>query len=215
MKTPKQHHTDQSRQVPMLKRPARFMTTAALVVGALLGACADAPGPTEVDVRSPEASPYDGLTIQAAMMYVQTTGATLVSKESEDFGAVATAIIDEDGGTLRVGGHTLQVPPNAVNEDTWFRMEVVSGANILVDLDAWVYDEGELDDRVYTFNRTLNLILSYDGILSKSDLDRLRNVYLYRDSPKYMIPLGSTINTQDKTITSPIEHFSRYGMAIE
>lgn len=201
----------------MSKKTTRWMTTAALVVAALAG-CSDAPGPAEVTEEPKAVSPYDtGPTIQTAMAYVQATGATLASTESEDFGDVATAIIGENGGTLRAGNHTLVIPPGAVGEKTWFRMEVVSGANILVDLSAREVDDGQVDhdDPVYKFARPLNLILSYEKVLSNSEVERLRNVYLFLDSSRYLIPLESKINREDKTISSPIEHFSRYGMAIE
>lgn len=201
----------------MLKRSARWMTAAVLVVAGLT-ACSDGPAPTEVSGPSIETSPYDtGLTIQTAMAYVQTTGASLASTESEDFGDVATAIIGEKGGTLRAGYHTLVVPPGAVGDPTWFRMEVIPGAHILVDLSAREIDDGKVDhsDPVYKFDRPLNLILSYEKVLSKSDVERLRNVYLYLDSPRYLVPLESRIDYEHKTLSSPIWHFSQYGMAIE
>jgi len=204
----------------MFRKPARWMTTGALIVGALLTACSEGPGPTEVPVSeslSDEAipvSPYDkSLTIQTAALYVQTTGATLATMESETFGDVATAIIGEDGGTLRAGDHTLEIPPDAVDDETWFRMEVVSGASILVDLKAQ-----DVEDRhpVYEFDVDLKLTLSYKSVLKAGgDASQFRNVYLYLDSPKYMIPLASTLDEENMTISSPIEHFSLYGMAME
>ena len=53
------------------------------------------------------------------------------------------------------------------------------------------------------------------GVLKGTDLNRLRNVYLYLDSPSYLVPLYSTVSRSSKTISSPIWHFSQYGMAIE
>ena len=202
----------------MFKRRAKWMATAALVVGALT-ACDEGPGLTEVAVSDGlyddaiNASPYDtGFTLQTAALYVESTGATLASMESETFGDVAKALIGEDGGTLRAGDHTLVIPPDAVDDDTWFRMEVVSGANILVDLKALDAKDG---DRVYEFERSLTLTLSYKDIFSSGDPSQLRNVYLYMDSPQYMIPLSSKVDEKNRTISSPIWHFSLYGMAIE
>ena len=122
----------------MFKRPTRWMTTAALVLGALT-ACNEGPGPTEVSVPFGESfsadlidgSLYDtDLTTEAASLYTRTTGAALVTTQSYEAGSVAIAIIGPGGGTISSRYHSLQIPRNAVSEDTEFRMEVVPGTHI-------------------------------------------------------------------------------------
>ena len=204
----------------MLKNPARWMATAALVVGALT-ACTDVSGPTEVSVPFDEsfsaelidASLYDSqLTTEAASSYTRITGATLVSTESTEAGTVTIAIVGRRGGTISAGDHLLEIPRKALSEDVEFRMEVLAGGNVVVNLSARSVSSGEA---VFLFPVPLTLTLSYRNVLSTADAKRLRNVYLFLDSPSYLIPLSTTLDQKNKTLSSPIVHFSQYGMAIE
>jgi len=200
----------------MYKRPVRWMAAAALVLGTLT-ACSEGPGPTEVPVSETlsadlSAAPVYSLTVEDASFYTRTTGATLVSAESESFGTMTIAVIGPYGGTISAGDHTLEVPRGAVAEATEFRMEAVAGNRILVDLSARSVSSGE---EVSWFPVPLTLTLSYKGVIKNSDAKRLRNVYLYLDSPSYLLPLVSALDKRDKTLSSPIVHFSLYGMAIE
>jgi hypothetical protein len=196
------------------------MTMAALVVGALT-ACDEGPGPTEVSVPSTESfsaeliggSHYDtNLTLEAASLYTRTTGASLVSTEEYDFGTVTIAVVGRKGGTITAGEHSLEIPKKALEEDTEFRMEVMAGTNIVVGLSARSVRSGE---PVSVFPDPLTLTLSFKNVLKTSDVMRLRNVYLYLDSPSYLVPLVSTLDIPSKTLSSPIWHFSQYGMAVE
>ena len=203
----------------MFKRPARWVTTTALVVAGLT-ACDDGPGPTGVDVFPPSedvsadltGTAYDTNFARGADSYALRTGATLVSTESFEDGVVTVAIVGRRGGTITAGRHSLEIPRNAVLEDTEFRMEVLSGSTILVDLSARSVGSGEA---VSAFPDELTLTLSYRNVLSSSDAKRLRNVYLHEDSPDQLVRLPSRLDKKNKTISSPIEHFSIYGMAIE
>jgi hypothetical protein len=209
------------------------MATAALAV-ATLSACDEGPGPTGVDVVPPSESLSPELTgtsfyntgfdyestsfsdtdlvLEAASLYTQTTGATLVSTTSSDGGTVTVAIVGRTGGTISAGDHSLEIPPRAVLQDTEFRMEVLGSGSVLVALSARKVATGE---PVSVFPVPLTLTLSYKGVANNADVKRLRNVYLYLDSPSYLIPLISTVSRSAKTISSPISHFSIYGMAIE
>jgi hypothetical protein len=204
----------------MLKRPARWITTAAFAVGTLT-ACNDGPGPTEVSVPFSESlsadllsgSLYDtNLTTESASLYTRTTGAHLVSRETPEAGTVTVAIVGRKGGTISAGDHRLEIPRKALSEDVEFRMEVLAGDNIIVNLSARSVSSG---DPVSWFSVPLTLVLGYKSVFSTGDVTRLRNVYLYLDSSSYLVPLLSTLDQKNKTISSPISHFSQYGMAIE
>ena len=205
----------------MFKRPALWMTTAALVVGTLT-ACDEGPGPTEVNVvpmsESFSADLIDGslydsaLTLESASLYTRTTGATLVSTTSSGAGIVAIAVVGRSGGTISAGDHSLEIPRNAVSQNTEFRMEVLGTGSVLVALSARQVATGET---VSVFPVPLTLTLSYKGAIDNADVKRLRNVYLYLDSPSYLVPLVSTLDQKNKTISSPVWHFSQYGMAME
>ncbi len=213
----------------MVKRPFRWMTTA-LVVGTLT-ACDVGQGLTDVTVDPSgqdifteltsadlsasltETDLYDSaLTEASASLYKEITGATLVSTTTTKSGIVAIAIVGPAGGTITAGDHWLVIPRDAVLENTEFRMEAFGGTNILVDLSARTVGSGAV---VSSFPVPLTLRLSYRDISKNVDARRLRNVYLYLDSPDYLVPLLQTRNTKTKTISSPILHFSKYGMAIE
>lgn len=204
----------------MFKRPTRWMATA-LVVGALT-ACSDGLTPTEPSLDSTteslstdliDASLYDSdPTLASATLYTEASGAALVPTTRTDAGQVVTMVVGPGGGEIRAGDHSLAIPRNAVSKATEFRMEVVAGTNILVDLSARGVASGKT---VSQFSVPLTLTLSYKGIFSGADVRRLRNVYLYRDSPSYLLPLTSVLHKKDKTLSSPISHFSLYGMAIE
>ena len=204
----------------MFKRSVRLLTTAALVVGALT-ACHEGPGPTEVSQPTAETFPtawlngalYDAeLTVETAALYAAATGAALVSSDDSPTRTATKAIIGRDGGTISVGGHTLEIPRGAVEENTVFVMEVVAGTSLVVDLSAYEADDG---DRVDKFDRDLTLTLSYAGWVSDSDADELRNVYLFQDAEHLLVPLESWLDMNERTVSSPIDHFSQYGMAIE
>ena len=109
----------------MFKRPARWMTTAALVVGALT-ACNDGPGPTEVTVPFSESlsadllsgSLYDtDLTAESASLYTRTTGAHLVSRETPEPGTV-TVLLDKP---YRVGERILVKGNDGIVEEIGLR----------------------------------------------------------------------------------------------
>ena len=208
----------------MYKRTIRWMATVALAVGTL-SACSDAPGPTDVCTPFGEtisagvidASYYDALSstddaIEGGTLYTQATGATLVSTESFESGTVTIAIVGPDGGTMVAGNHTLDIPRNAVSEATEFTMSVQSGHQIVVDLSARSVVSG---DSVTQFPVPLALSLSYKGLIRNSDAKRLRNVYLVEDSPSLLLPLFTTVDKRNKILSSPIWHFSLYGMAME
>ena len=198
----------------MFKPMTRWMTTAVLVAG-MLTACDGGPGPTEVSLSTSStetlASGSD-LLLEAASSYTRTTGATLVTTTSSALGTVATAVVGSGGGTIGAGDHFLEIPKDAVADATEFRMEVVTGDNVLVALSARRVSTG---DPVSMFPVPLTLNLSYKSLGRGTDLKRLRNVYLYLDSPNYLLPLVSTLSKSTKTVSSPVWHFSRYGMAIE
>lgn len=197
------------------------MATAALVVGVLAG-CSEGPGLTEVSQPPVESFPtewlngalYDTeLTTQTAALYVEATGAMLVSTgEGEQSRGGVKAMVGEDGGMLRVGNHSLRIPRDAVDDPTVFMMEVVLGTELVVSLRAYDAEDGV---SVSEFDKDLTLTLSYEGIVTDDDSWRLRNVYLFQDSSNHLVPLYSVLDEENNTISSPIDHFSLYGMAIE
>lgn len=188
----------------MFKPAAQWMATALLVVGTLT-ACTDDRGPTAVEVPLNE-------IVSAGVVGHSPYSAKLVSTESSELGTVTTAVIDRRGGIINAGRHSLFVPAMAVSRNTEFRMEVLAGPSIIVDLSARSVRGGQ---QVSVFPIPLFLTLSYESLPSDTDEARLRNVFLFEDSSDYLIPLISWLDTSGKTVSSPITHFSKYGMAIE
>lgn len=207
----------------MFKRTTRWMTTAALVVTALT-ACTDSPGPTELILPLDGGVPADQvtssfydlynteLTSDGASLYSSSTGARLLTTDTPVDPAVTIAVVGPEGGTISAGVHALEIPRNAVSEPTEFTIETVGGSHIIVDLSARSVQNGQ---SVSAFPVPLTLTLSYKGLIKNSEARRLRNVYLFQNSPNLLVPLYYTLNQSDKSLSSPIWHFSQYGMAIE
>lgn len=198
----------------MLNRPTRWMATAALVVGTLT-ACQDGQLPTSLDSTTEtfSADVIDTSTYDVATGYtVFSSGTLLETSTAIEPGNATIAVVGVNGGTISTGEHLLEIPRGAVSEDTEFSMEVKGGSKLLVDLSARRVSSGET---VSAFPVPLTLTLSYRGFYTGKDVKRLRNVYLYLDSPSYLVPLISRLDRRSKTLASPIWHFSLYGMAIE
>ena len=123
--------------------------------------------------------------------------------------------IGASGGTLRLAGHTLTVPPGAVQGPTLFSMLPLASGHVEVELLAAAIRPllGLVDVGSDGFDEPVELTLSYAAATNVDDPDRLVILHLRDDGGVEEVP--STVHTATKTVTAELEHFSRYAMAID
>lgn len=121
---------------------------------------------------------------------------------------VVRATIGPEGGELTLDGHSLIVPPDAVDRPTLFVMGVLAGEEIQVELIAYDADL-YVDVGGEGFNIPVQLALSY-AELDNPDPDKLVIVHVKSDGEK--VVLESTADTENEVIRADLHHFSRYAL---
>jgi hypothetical protein len=114
----------------------------------------------------------------------------------------ASRTIGRNGGTLKVGPHTLTIPSGALAQDTRITATAPSGS----------YAEVRFKPHGLTFKRDVTLSVSYAkcGLLQKNNPP----VIVYADDDRNILEiLKSTIDTRQKTVTGKTDHFSSYILA--
>ena len=114
----------------------------------------------------------------------------------------ATRTIGRNGGTLKVGPHTLTIPSGALSQDTRITATAPRGS----------YAEVQFQPHGLTFKRDVTLSVSYAkcGLLQKNNPP----VIVYADDDRNILEiLKSTLDTRQKTVTGKTDHFSSYILA--
>ena len=114
----------------------------------------------------------------------------------------ATRTIGRNGGTLKVGPHTLTIPYGALSQDTRITATAPRGS----------YAEVQFQPHGLTFKRDVTLSVSYAkcGLLQKNNPP----VIVYADDDRNILEiLKSTLDTRQKTVTGKTDHFSSYILA--
>ena len=116
------------------------------------------------------------------------------------------------GGTLSVANHTVAVPFGAVTVPTLFTLRHVNNGYVEVDATATITDLlGKiLDVGGLGFRKPVTMTLSYARATNVSDPSRLKIVRLKPDGQHEIMP--STVNLSKKTVSAPLDHFSRYAL---
>lgn len=179
----------------------RFSYTAfsLLASAALLCSC-DAPQ-TEID--GPLAAQYSSAA----------RSVHLVKSAWSDGEGSTDAVISKAGGELRLGGHVLSVPRNAVQHPTRFRMTTKIGDNVIVELTASDIVTGQM---VTTFPVNLQLKLSYAGVgVARDEVHDLVVVWLKDESAAgALVPVRTTQIPADTYVVGWVNHFSNYAMGM-
>lgn len=123
-----------------------------------------------------------------------------------------SGVIGIFGGKLSLAGHALTVPYGAVTLPTVFTLRLLPTGYIEVELEAVltsllgrtinVGEEG--------FRKPVPVTLTYVRATNVTDPSRLRIMRVKADGNHEILP--STVDTQDKTVTAELDHFSRYCM---
>jgi hypothetical protein len=126
-----------------------------------------------------------------------------------------SAIIGFNGGSISLLGHTLTVPVGAVTSPTIFVMTVLPTGYVEVDLLATVNTLlGVLDVGSKGFAKPVPVTLTYSratNVGTRTNLKVLRIKSLLGYGTYEVMP--STVDTYNKNVTAPLDHFSRYTLA--
>ena len=140
----------------------------------------------------------DGLTSTVVGTLGSVTDLLLCSSQPY---AVTTQSIGPNGGVIRVGSHTLQIPGNAVKGTVWITAEQVSGKTNSV----------RFSPEGLRFEKPATLTMTYDNCA----LVLLQKKIVYTDEKlKILEVLQASLDLfKSKSVTAPIDHFSRYAVA--
>jgi hypothetical protein len=122
-------------------------------------------------------------------------------------------LLGSDGGVLALLNHVLTVPAGAVDEPTLFSMTVLQSGYVEVELTA---TPKSLLSRLFfwrkveevNFNVPVDLSLSYAKATNVTDPSRLKIMRVKPDGRHEILP--SVVDTENKTVTAELDHFSRY-----
>jgi hypothetical protein len=112
----------------------------------------------------------------------------------------ASTMIGPDGGTIRVGKATLVVPRGALSQRVTIKAEQVSGKTNSI----------RFSPEGLKFSRPATLTMSYDNCLLILPTKRI----VYTDESLRVLEILRTLDLRlTKTVSAPIDHFSRYAIA--
>jgi hypothetical protein len=114
--------------------------------------------------------------------------------------AVTTATIGRDGGTIKVGTHQLVIPKNALSQKVTIKAEQISGSTNSI----------RFSPEGLRFGQPATLTMRYDNcalvLLQKK-------IVFTSEKLKILEVLTSLDLFKSKSVTAPIDHFSRYAVA--
>jgi hypothetical protein len=137
------------------------------------------------------------------------------TKQTLDSVLELTKIIGLRGGELSLNRHTLDVPRGAVLVPTAFTMKTNASGPVQVELRATIgFLFGILDVGSNGFLKPVELSLSYAKATNVSYPSHLK-IALLNDDGSIREILPSVVDTQKKTVSAKLPHFSRYAMVCD
>lgn len=165
-----------------------------LMIGAVVSCTSSQVGPSEVELSDgPAPSSIIG-TPDAPDINL-----SLLSCTPQRY-LVNSLPIGPKGGKIKVGSHVLEIPAGALSDYVTIVAEQVSGSTNSV----------RFSPEGLTFALPAVLTLSYDNCLAPPVA---RKIVYTSDRLEILELLKSIDKVQTKTVTSPIDHFSRYAVA--
>ncbi len=127
-------------------------------------------------------------------------------RETDPAVGTVTAVIDQNGGSLSIGGTTLAVPAGAVSAPTTFTVNRPNGE---LTYDFTATQNAANDVGSAGFAVPLTLTISYADVKG-----RMKDpVILWIKPNGYAEPQPTTVDPSTKAMSAPISHFSVYGGA--
>jgi hypothetical protein len=111
-----------------------------------------------------------------------------------------TKVVGPKGAKIKVGTHSLEIPAGALSQDVTIVAEQVTDATNSV----------RFSPEGLTFAQPAMLTMGYDNCVSNS---APKSIVYTTERLNILEQLKSDDKAQTKTVTSPIEHFSRYAVA--
>jgi hypothetical protein len=172
-----------------------------IAIGArLVGAACSSSEQSPVDPSSGASQgPLLSSTVTKLPGGVTSTSVDLLSCQSLPY-AVASATIGREGGSLTVGKSTLVVPSGALKSPVTIKAEQVPGSANSI----------RFSPEGLAFAKPAKLSMGYDNCLLVEPTKRI--VYTTEDL-KVLDVLQSQDLRLGRTVTAPIDHFSRYAVA--
>lgn len=158
-----------------------------------------------------ERSEMPGAAIDAQFSAQRASGHRKVPARGYAAGATTAAqVIGPAGGSVELAGHHLVVPAGAVSHPTRFTLRLVENGFVEVDLRAARASgpDAGADVGKKGFSRPVILSLSYDQAELSGDPEALVVAWVRPDGS--LQPLRSSHDGEGRTITAPLDHFSRY-----
>jgi hypothetical protein len=132
-------------------------------------------------------------------------GYKMVQETDPTVGTV-TAVIDQSGGSLSIGGTTLAIPAGAVSAPTTFTVNKPNGE---LTYDFTATRETPNDVGSAGFAVPLTLTISYAGVSSEMEAPVI--VWIKPDGNAEALP--TVVNAAAQTMSAQVTHFSIYGGA--
>lgn len=175
----------------------RLITGVMVAAAFLSGACGDVVAP-----------PLQ----QQASLLGSVDVSTLVLRATPAVAETVVAVIGQDGGEIRAGGHILIVPGGSVAAPTTFTMKVVAGNYIQVDLHATRVSDGA---EVTSFPKPVRLKLDYKHAVVVTE-SRLDVAYLVDGTAlgSKQVMSGS-VDYNGRYVDALLSHFSLYALIID
>ena len=195
-----------------MRRSFRAVVAALLLATPLLANCADYSDPSS-PATTQQVQPQEGLI--GGLLGV--VGGVLNAVTGLVFGADANgpeaeAWIGSNGGTVTTAAYTLIVPKGAVSTNTLFTLEPTNTGSYSIELKAYRKGLlGNVDVSSYGFRTPVTIRMSYAKATNVSEPAKLGIVWVRENG--IVEDQRSTVDTQAKTVSSALSHFSKYAMA--
>jgi hypothetical protein len=198
-----------------MKRSFKAIVVALLFAVPLLSSCADTNNPME-PIPSQTIETQEGLIGDLLGGVVDLVGSTVklltsILSGPDANGARVTAWIDSDGGTIKTAAYTLVVPRGAVRKNTQFVIEPENNGKYTVNLEAYekrllrlvsVGEDG--------FDKPVQLTISFDKASGVTNERKIAIIYIQSGTRVEL--QNSSVDTRKNTVTSQLDHFSKYAM---
>lgn len=190
----------------MVKMPRLTAVLLAFALG--LGACDRAPELPTAPAFSAQHDLADGSDDAEESEY------TLVEGDlTADLTELVTSLwIGPEGGTLSLGGVTLEVPEGAVSTLTLFTIELPTAGLLETELTAQVEGLlGLVNVGSQGFAEPVKLTISYENAASRVDVDDVLIVNIEENGT--LVPYSSNVDDDAETVSALLPHFSRWCVA--
>jgi hypothetical protein len=196
-----------------MKRSFKALLTAVLIAVPMLASCSDIQGPavppTNIERQDGLLGGLVGGLVELVGDVVGLLGSILSGPDAN--GDAVYVWIDEDGGTIKTAAYTLTVPRGAVSRNTRFEVKPTNTGAYMLDLHAYQKSLfGWVNVGSKGFRKPVFLTISYAKANGVTDVNKLGIIYI--ESAKEVELQQTSVDTRNKTVTSPLSHFSRYAM---